>query len=105
MKLRTPRATEETPIADSPPYPDSVGDIGVEPGRGSTPGTPRWVKVLGIVGLVLVLLIAGLMLFGGGQHGPGRHTQSGDTGGQAPSRQAPSGGDLEGHTRPPGGHR
>ena len=92
-------------MADSPPYPDSVDDAGVAPGRGSTPGTPRWVKVLGIVGLVLVLLIAGLMLFGGGQHGPGRHTQSGDAGGQAPSRQAPSGGDLEGHTRPPGGHR
>lgn len=37
-------------------------------------GTPRWVKVFGIVGGVLVLLII-VMLFSG--HGPGRHMHSG----------------------------
>ena len=42
-------------MADLPPY----------------PGTPRWVKVFGIIALALVLLFVILMLTG---HGPGRHT-------------------------------
>ena len=47
------------------------------------PGTPRWVKVIVIVVVVLVLLFGGLKLLGvGGEHGPGRHIQSGDAGGQ-----------------------
>lgn len=40
-------------------------------------GTPRWVRVSAIVGGVLVLLLLGLLLFGGGQHGPGRHMSAG----------------------------
>ena len=48
------------------------------------PGTPRWVKVFGIIVIVLVLLFGGLMLFGGGEHGPGRHTPSADAGDQLP---------------------
>ncbi|MEO6456858.1 MAG: hypothetical protein ABIO92_01080 [Chloroflexia bacterium] len=51
------------------------------PDRGSTPGTPRWVKVFGIVALILVLLLVVIMLIGGGEHGPGRHMPSGDPGG------------------------
>lgn len=47
------------------------------------PGTPRWVKVLGIIALVLVLLFVAMMFVGGGEHGPGRHAPSGDAGGQA----------------------
>ena len=42
------------------------------------PGTPRWVKMFGIIAIVLVLLIALMLLTG---HGPGRHNSSGDTGG------------------------
>jgi hypothetical protein len=34
-------------------------------------GTPRWVKVFAIVGIVVVVLVI-VMLFTG--HGPGRHT-------------------------------
>jgi hypothetical protein len=45
------------------------------------PGTPRWVKVFGIIVIVVVLLVVGLMFIGGGEHGPGRHTSSGDAGG------------------------
>ena len=38
------------------------------------PGTPRWVKVLGIVVLALVLLLLAVRLTGvAGDHGPGRH--------------------------------
>lgn len=38
--------------------------------------TPRWVKVSGVIAIVLVLLVVGLALFGGGKHGPGRHMPS-----------------------------
>ena len=34
--------------------------------------TPLWVKMFGIIALVLVLLV-GIMLLSGGEHGPGRH--------------------------------
>lgn len=37
---------------------------------------PRWVKVMGITLIVLVLLMLLVMLFGGGDHGPGRHLSS-----------------------------
>lgn len=47
---------------------------------GSTPektdGTPRWVKMSGIIGSIVVLLVL-IMLFTG--HGPGRHIPSGNT--------------------------
>jgi hypothetical protein len=36
-------------------------------------GMPRWVKVLGIIAVVLLLLL-GIMMLIGGEHGPGRHT-------------------------------
>jgi len=42
------------------------------------PGTPRWVKVSGIVVAVLVLLIAILIHAGGGPH---HNIPSGDAGG------------------------
>ena len=47
----------------------------------STYNTPRWVKVLLIVALVLVLLAVVVLVTGvGGDHGPGRHVPSGDPG-------------------------
>jgi hypothetical protein len=50
-----------------------------EPPRYPDTGTPRWVKVAGIIALVLVLLFVVLLLFGkGGGHGPGRHTSGSD---------------------------
>ena len=77
-------------MADPPSSPDTGHDARVAPDRGSTtyPGTPRWVKVFGIIALGLVLLVAivmaGGMLTGGGDHGPGRHLPSGGTGGRPP---------------------
>ena len=47
--------------------------------RPSYPGTPRWVKVSGIIVIVLVLLAVIMLLSG---HGPGRHTSSGEAGSQ-----------------------
>jgi hypothetical protein len=55
-------------MADSPPY----------------PGRPRWVKVFGIMALVLILLFGILLLADPSRHGTGRHTQSGDPGGRTP---------------------
>lgn len=54
-------------MADPPPYAD----------RESNTGTPRWVKVFGVIAIVLVVLFVTLALIGGGRHGPGRHMQSG----------------------------
>ena len=47
-------------------------------------GAPRWVKVFGIIALVLILLVGILLLTGGGNHGPDRHTGPGDAGGHRP---------------------
>lgn len=45
----------------------------------SYPGTPRWVKISGIVIGILALLLVVVIVTGiGGPHGPGRHTFSGD---------------------------
>ena len=43
--------------------------------------TPRWVKLAGIIVLILVLVFGVLQLTGiAGEHGPGRHMPSGDAG-------------------------
>ena len=62
------------------------------------PGTPRWVKVFGIILIVVVLMVVAMMFIGGGKHGPGRHTQSGDAGGQTPPSSV-----MEAHAPPEGG--
>jgi hypothetical protein len=59
-------------------------------------GTPRWVKVSGIIALVVVLLVVVGMLIGG-EHGPGRHTPFGNAGGQTPPSSA-----IEDYTPPEG---
>jgi hypothetical protein len=40
------------------------------------PSTPRWVKVFGIIAIVVLLVIV-VMLIAGGEHGPSRHLQGG----------------------------
>lgn len=77
-------STEETHTADLPLYPDSNGDTGLKPDRGSPPRTPRWVKVFAIIAIVLVLLFVILQFTGGVNHGPRRHS--------------PLGADLSSHT-------
>ncbi len=64
-------------MADLPPHPDPHDDTGVDSSSESTTGTPQWVKMFGIVALILVLLIIIMMLVSGGEHGPGRHRPSG----------------------------
>lgn len=67
-------------MADLTLAPDTTGDTDGGPDRESTtstrPNTPRWVKVSGIIALVLILMLVIMMLTGGGPgggHGPGRH--------------------------------
>jgi hypothetical protein len=67
-------------MADQPRSPDTTDDTGKGPGRGPIIGTPRWVKVFGIIAAGLVVLVIIMLLTG---HGPGRHT-SGVPGYQAP---------------------
>jgi hypothetical protein len=69
-------------MANTPPDRDSNSDTGEEPDHDSTPGAPRWVKVFGIIALVVVLLFLILMFTrgSGGRHGPGRHFSSGESG-------------------------
>jgi len=81
-KLSLRRATEEThmteedtQMADLTSYPDKGNDTGVRPDHGSiySYSTPRWVKVFGIiliVVLVMVFLIQHLVFEGMGGHMP-----------------------------------
>jgi hypothetical protein len=56
-------------MTDPPRHPDSGARSEYE----STRGIPRWLKLVGIIAIILVLLIVILMLTGvfGGGHGPG----------------------------------
>jgi hypothetical protein len=40
-------------------------------------GTPRWVKVFGIIALIVALLVVVMLFIGGGDHGPQRHGSAG----------------------------
>ena len=56
------------------PSPENGEESGV-PSDDISPGTPRWVKVFGIVTLVVILLFLLLLATRGlgGGHGPGLH--------------------------------
>ncbi len=59
-------------MANVPSNPDSSGDTYYD--TGVAPGIARWQKVLGIIGLVVVLGLGVLMFgLGGGGHGPSQH--------------------------------
>ena len=62
---------------------------------GTSEQSPRWVKVGGVVALVVVVVLAIVLVTGrGGDHGPGRHAPPADT-----ARSGESG-----HRPPAGGH-
>ena len=69
-------------MADTPDPSRPVSTSGPNvPAEGAGPGprydpTPLWVKVLAVIGAGLVLLAA-VLLLGGGDHGPGRHLGAG----------------------------
>lgn len=41
------------------------------------PGVPRWVKVFGLITVIVILLAVVAMILVGGEHGPGRHMHGG----------------------------
>ena len=62
-------------------------DSAPQPDTGETaryPGIPGWLKVSGIIALVLIALLVVVMVASGGQHGPMRHSPSGASGAQSP---------------------
>jgi hypothetical protein len=64
-------------MADTPASLDTGDQSGVGPNdRGSTTGTPRWVKAFALIALVVVVLFVVLNI-SGGEHGPSRHTPGG----------------------------
>ena len=79
-------------MADTEPAATRAGDAHPEDAP-RPPGAPRWVKASALVALVVVLLLVAVMLLSGGEHGPGRHSDSGGPSGQ-----------LGGHAPPDGGH-
>jgi hypothetical protein len=71
-----------------------------------TSGTPRWVKVVGILALVVALLVVVMLLIGGGGgggggHGPQRH---GGAGGATPPSSVTASTGVGSHTPPTGIH-
>ncbi|MEU3641282.1 hypothetical protein AB0H23_34330 [Streptomyces albogriseolus] len=67
-------------MVDPPQEPGTRDKTSGVPGRTPVAGMPRWVKVSGLIALIVVLLVGVMLLVKGpGEHGPGRHF-----GGQAP---------------------
>ncbi len=83
-------------MAGPSPYPDS------RECTGGDAGTPRWVKVFGTIGIVLVLLVVIMMFIGGGGHGLGRHIPSGHVGSNTPSSSVTELGGSGAHAPEPG---
>lgn len=71
-------------MADPSRDPNDPDDTRMNPGEESPPRTPRWVKLFGIIVLLLILAFVIVKLIGvGGDHGPGRHSSSDSTSHQA----------------------
>jgi hypothetical protein len=71
------RATEGTRMADPGPYRHDAADADAGDATASPGGTPLWVKIAGVIALVVLVMLV-VALLSGGRHGPGRH--AGDTG-------------------------
>ncbi|MEC5425334.1 hypothetical protein QGM71_17775 [Virgibacillus sp. C22-A2] len=46
------------------------------PDHESTTSTPRWVKLSGIIIIIVIMIAIFIMVISGGNHGPGRHMPS-----------------------------
>jgi hypothetical protein len=92
------------------PDPSRYPDTGGEPDRKSTTGASRWQKVVGIIGIVVVLWVGNEMLDqvldrgpGGGGPGQEQETDREDGGGHAPPEGGDDPEDGGGHAPPEGG--
>jgi plastocyanin len=74
------------------PTPPHTGDDPVsQTDLGPSAGMPRWVKAVGLIVGIGILLVVLLQLVGGGGHGPGRHGASGAAPGHAEDTAAIAG--------------
>lgn len=64
------------------------------------PGTPRWVKISGIIVGILALLVVVMAVAGGGRHSPFRHFSSGADDGARPPILSATEIELAVHTLP-----
>ncbi len=69
-------------MADEPVQPEN-GERPVSLREGPV-GTPRWVKIFGLVAAIVIVLIVVMLLFGG-DHGPGRDTAPTGGAGHSPT--------------------
>jgi len=79
---------EDTHMSNPTPYTDTRDEaVARTVGAPNTyPGIPRWVKVSGIIVIVLVLLVGIVRVTGlGGMHGPMRHAPSSSGDGYTPA--------------------
>ncbi len=78
-------------MIDPSPDPEAQDELGAGPVHEAPPSTPSWVKISGIILLLLILGFVILKLAGvGDDHGPGRHTSSDDMKGLAVSNEVVS---------------
>jgi hypothetical protein len=98
---------EDRHVADPPRHTDIRDDAGEEPDPAARTGTSRWQKVVGILGLVVLLWVGNQMLNtllgrgpgpGGMDHGPGQDPPPAEIQEQEADSQ-----DGDGHRPPPGG--
>lgn len=67
-----------------------AGSPGPDPDRGEFQGMPRWVKVAGLIVVLLAVLVVVLLVLGGpGGHGPGRHGSASGSGTQVLALEHP----------------
>ena len=75
-------------MEDPPLGPD--GDAERRPGSRS--GTPLWVKLFGLITLIVALALVVVLLVSGGDHGPGRHAIGGNVARLGIAADQPAGG-------------
>ena len=85
---------------------DNGADTGVEPDRKSTTSTSRWQKVVGIIGIVVVLWVGNDLLNNVLDRGPGGGGGPGPGQGEPPAdqEQGTDPDDGGGHAPPEGDH-
>ena len=70
------------------------------PAANEDPGTPRWVKVLGVVVVAVLVLALAVALTMGDDHGPDRHTGRDGVDDPPPTASAEPGHDRPGVAAP-----